>query len=343
MKSMMKRMVIVGCLVVILGFTTGSRDVFGAESPAEFFKGKTITWIFSGDAGSPGELISRTIAPFLGKEIGAKVRIEDKGTDEGVNYTYNQGSKDGLTLCTKTSDAIIGNDILKAPGVQFEADKFNFVADVYPAIKMFQVSPKLPYKTVDSLRKAKGLRAGGTSAKGSIAISDAVMLEILGLDGKIITGFKGKKDLTLAIARGEIDFMVTSDNMAYRDEKDGYVVNLFAVGKKRSIAVPNVPSFADLGLKVPKAMEAANKFVISGGTAVVLPPGVPHDRVEYLRKVFQTLSNNKELQKAIEKLTGDQRPFTPGHELQEDMVEMKADKDLANKLDTIFKKYTAVR
>jgi tripartite-type tricarboxylate transporter receptor subunit TctC len=96
-------------------------------------------------------------------------------------------------------------------------------------------------------------------------------------------------------------------------------------------------------VKVSKEMAAVHKFVISGGTAVFLPPGVPRERVEYLRKVFQTLSNNKELQNALERLTGDRKPFVSGQELQEEMAEIKSDKELANKLDAIFKKYTAVR
>ena len=340
---MMNRMLIIGCLVVSLGLMAVSKDISGAEAPADFFRGKTFVWIFAGDAGSSGDLATRIIAPFLAKDLGAKVRVENKRTDEGENYLYNQGTRDGLTLCTKSSDAIIANEILKAPGVHYETDKFNFVSNVSPNIKMFQISPKLPYKTLDALRKAKGLRAGGTSAKGSIAVGAAVMLELLGLDGKVITGFKGKKNLTLAVARGEIDFMVTSDNAAMRDEKDGYVVNLFAIGDKRSVAVPHAPSLSELGVKVSKEMAAAYKFVSSSGTAVFLPPGVARERVEYLRKKFQALSNNKELQKELERLTGDRRPFVSGQELQEEMAEIKADKELANKLDAIFKKYTAVR
>ena len=90
------------------------------------------------------------------------------------------------------------------------------------------------------------------------------MFEILGLDGKVITGFKGKKDLILALARGEADFMVTSDNTAMKDEKDGYVVNLMTTGDKRSVVVPHIPSLSELGVKVPKELEAVHTFVSSG-------------------------------------------------------------------------------
>jgi len=64
-----------------------------------------------------------TIAPFLEKEIGVKVRIENRDTDEGINYVYNQGTRDGLTLGIKTSDSILGNELIKAPGVRYETKK----------------------------------------------------------------------------------------------------------------------------------------------------------------------------------------------------------------------------
>ncbi len=343
MKRIMNHMVRIGCLAVFWAMMAGSQEASGAATPEEFYRGQTLKWIVIDDPGSGPDLIGRIIVPFLAREIGAKVKIENRKSEEGVNYLYNQGARDGLTLGAKSRDAMIANEILKAPGVRYETDKFNFVADVSPALKMFQISPKVPYKTLDALRKAKGLRAGATSAKGSLAICGAVMAEILGLDANVITGFKGRKALTLAIARGEVDFMVPTDNSAMRDEKDGYVVNLFAVGQKRSAGAPQAPALSELGVAIPKEMAAAHKFISASGTAMILPPGVPAERVEYLRKVFQTLSNNEELQKGLEKLTGARKAFVSGQELQEEMAEIKADKELANKLDAIFKKYTAVR
>ena len=340
---MEKRRETIGILMIFLILTAVGHNAWGAQSPEEYYRGKTIVWIFSGDAGSGGELITRTIAPFLEKETGAKVRIENKQTDEGVNFIYNRGSRDGLNLCTKSVDAIIGNEILKAPGVHYESEKFNYISDVYPSIKIFQASPKLPYKTLDALRKAKELKAGATSAKGSIAITSAVTFAILGLDGKVITGFKGKKELTLAVARGEVDFMITSDNAAKRDEKDGYTINMFTIGTKRSAAVPHVPSIAEVGVTIPKELESAHQFVNSAGTAVFFPPGVLVERVDFLRKAFIKLSENKELQNALGKLTGVIQTFGSGYELQKYMIEMKSDKGLAAQLDSIFKKYTAVR
>ncbi len=343
MNRTMNRMSMIVVLVILSGLMMGGKAALGADASEEFFRGKTVDWIVALEPGSTTDLIARTIAPFLAKEIDVKIKIENRKTDEGINYIYNQGTKDGLTLGIKDSDSIIGNDIAKAPGVQYETDKLNFIADVYPSIKIFSISPKLPYKTLDALKKAKGLKAGGTSAKGSLAVTSAVMTEILGLDAKIITGFKGSKELTLATARGEVDFMIPRDTTAMRNEKDGYAVSLFALGNKRSAVLPNAPSVPEVGIKVPKDLGAAYKFVTSGGLTVVLPPGVPQARVEHLRKAFQRLNNNQELQKAMEKMTGGWIPFVPGQEVQQEMADIKADKALAAKLDALFKKYSVVR
>lgn len=340
---MFRRGIIMGVFIAFLGFMMGHREACAAVAPEEFYQGKTLNWIVASEPGSPTDIITRTIAAFLGKEIGAKVRIEDRKTDEGINYLYNHGTRDGLTLASKTTDYIIGSEILKTPGVQYETEKFNFLADIYPSVKLFEISPKLPYKTLDALRKAKGLRAGGTTSRGSLALSSAVMLEMLGLDGKVITGFKGKKNLLLAMARGEVDLIVTNDDTSLRDEKDGYVVNLFTVSNKKSPVLPQVPTLSEVGVKVPKELEAAHKFIMTGGIAVALPPGVPQERVEYLRKVFQGLNNNNELRSEMIKLTGAWRNFVPGQELQQEMAAIKADKELASKLGAIFQKFSAVR
>ena len=343
MRSQLINRVVIGAFIAGLGLFMVHTGASAAGTPAEFYRGKTLNWIVASSSGSPTDLITRTIAPFLAKEIGAKVKVEDRKTDEGINYLYNQATRDGLTLGSKVTGAIIGNEITKAPGALYQTDKFHFVADVYPSVKLFVISTKLPYKTLEALRQAKGLRAGGTSARGDLALNSAVMLEVLGLDGKVITGFKGKKDLILALARGEVDIAVTPDDTSVSDEKDGYLVNLFTVTDKRSVVLPKVPSLSEIGVKVPKELEAVHKFISTGGIAVALPPGVPPDRVEYLRKVLQDLNNNTELQKAMTKLTGAWRPFVPGAELQQEMADILANKEMATKLDAIFKKFSAVR
>lgn len=334
---------LIGCASLALGLLIGCSQGTGAANPAEFYKGKTLTFVVPSSAGGATDLYARVAATHLSKQIGATVKVENVAPDEGANYVYNEAKRDGLTFVVPPTSAVISNDILKAPGANYETDKFNFISDIGPTGKIFQISPKIPYKTLEALLKAKDLKGGGTSAKGSLAIGSAVMIEILGLDAKVITGYGGVGDLTMAMGRGEIDFRVTSDNSAKKDEEDGNIVNLFATSKVRSQALPNVPTLFDLGVKVSDDLEAARAYIDNNGTAVALPPEVPKDRVDFMRDAFTKLGENKELQNEIEKMTGFWRPFTPGKELQDTMNMMKANKGLAGQLDAIFAKHKATQ
>lgn len=330
-------------LSVVLGAACNTTPK--AVSPEEFYRGKNVVIIASsGTAGGDAtDLVARTVAVYLAKEIGANVKVENRDTDEGVNYVYTEGKRDGLMLVTKATNALVSNDILKAPGVLYDTNKFNFIADMHPAGAMMELSAKLPYKNLDDLRRAKGLKGGGTTAKGMLALGSSLAMEVLGLDGKVITGFNGKKALTLALGRGEVDFTVPTDTSAKQDEADGYIRNFLVLGDKRSIVLPDVPTLSEAGVKVPKELEAPLKYLSLGGYAAAVPPDVPADRVEYLRKVFSKLSENPELQAGIVKATGAGGPFMSGQELQDKVAAVKANNELAAQLDKIVAKHTAVQ
>lgn len=334
---------IVGILGLALGLATGCLQASTSNSAQEFYKGKTVTWIVSSQAGADTDLLARAIAPVLSKELGATVKVENRDSAEGINWVYTDAKRDGLTMVMKSTVAVISDDVLKAPGVLYEADKYNYVADVNPARTIVQGSPKNPYRTVEDMRKAKGLRGGGTTAKGALAIGAAVTAEILGLDAKIITGFNGKKNLTLALARGEADYLVSADGMAKKDEDDGFIVNLFTLNKERSDVVPSAPSMFEAGVTVPKELEAVYQFATGSGTSAALPPEVPQERIDYMRDVFNRLSGSEDLRKEYEKLTPVWTPFISGKDLQARMASIKANKDLVAQLDKIFSKYKATQ
>ncbi|MCL5959232.1 MAG: tripartite tricarboxylate transporter substrate-binding protein [Chloroflexi bacterium] len=332
-------------VTLLMGLAVGCSQASKSAAPEEFYRGKTLTWVVSAGAtgGDETDLLSRAVAPYLAKELGATVKVTNMASDEGLNWVYEQAKRDGLTLVAKSTSAVVAPDIMKAPGILYETEKFNILADIFPAGKVMQISPKLPYKTLDDLRQAKGLKGGGTVAKGSLGLSAAVGLEILGLDGKVITGFKGKKDLTLALARGEIDFMLTNDAGAAKDAADGYAVNLLVVTKDRSVFVPEVPTMYELGVKVPREMESALEFILAAGYMTALPPEVPPERVEFLRGAFQRVGANPELKAELKKITGASSPFLTGKMLQDRMNTMKSNKVLADQLDALFTKYGAVQ
>ena len=111
--------------VLVMGPATAK-----AESPAEFYKGKTIHWIVSSGAGATTDLMSRICAQSLGDKIGAKVKVENMDRNKGVNYAFANAKPDGLTLASKARTALVLNEVAKAPGIKYKSTEFLYIADM---------------------------------------------------------------------------------------------------------------------------------------------------------------------------------------------------------------------
>lgn len=338
-QSVSRNGTIILVVALLVALSIGCIQGIQSVSPEEFYKGKTMTLVVSSTVGSGTDLIGRAVGPHLAKEIGATLKIENVRAEEGLNDTFTEGPRDGLTIVINSANAYLTDDILKTPGTVYETEKFNFVGLANPSTTMFQISPKLPHKTLEALRQAKGLKGGATTAKGSIAVSGALMFEMLGLDGRIVTGYGGKSEVVLALAKGEVDFMVTSDSSAKKDQDNGNLINLFSVSRERSPAVPDVPTVFELGVDVPKELVPIHEYVTANGTALALPPEVAKERVEYLRKAFVKLNDNKDVQSDVQRVVGVWRTFIPGDKVQESMNAVKANKALAGQIEAMFEKY----
>lgn len=340
MKTYAKRLAaIIVMFILSLGLSMGDACGSAIEKPEQFYRGKTFTWIVASNAGSGTDLTTRAIAPFLGSELGTFVKVINKGTDEGINWVYTDVKADGLTMLSNDSSAVLFNDLLKAPGVQYVSEKFLYVADMSPDSYGLFVSPKRPYRSLDDLRKAKGLKLAGTSAKGMMAVTSAVLLEVLGLDGKVITGYDGATRAMLAVAQGELDLMPIRCTTAMLKVKAGDMIPLFNIPNERTKVFPDLPTMGEFGAKVPKELEDAHNAVSYSGLAVALPPGVAQDRLEYLREIFNRLNTNKDLQGQMVKVGGVFQEFVAGKELQNRIIKMKANQALGSQLDALLNKY----
>ncbi|MDP2645399.1 MAG: tripartite tricarboxylate transporter substrate-binding protein [Desulfobacterales bacterium] len=326
-------------------FFTAANPVPAAETAAQFYQGKTIEWVTSGLAGGSTDLLARVLAPYLAKETGAQVKVEAMGSDKSVNYVYGRVKPDGLTLLTRDTASLKLSALLKTPGARWDLGKFNWLADALPEKAMFGVSPKLAHRTLEGLKAAEVLKAGGTGARGGMAVVPAVMFEVFGLNGKVISGYRGVKALALALAKGEIDVISgSSETTSERNQKEGHAVYLFTLGNERSALFPDLPAVDELGIKIPQNAQDAYELVASGtGKAVATSPGVPADRIAYLRRAFDNLVADPEVKKSLKKFAKSDPKYIPGEKLQADMVKLVNNQSLTRELEAIINKYLAVK
>ena len=340
-----KILMLLGIFVLGSGLPMTYAQTSGGDGVEAFYRSKTMTCVVSSEPGGGNDTIARILVPHLARETGTKVLVKNMtgGSMEGNNWVYSDAKRDGLTILAEGTMPLLLNDLLRSPGAHYATEKFIFLTGALPDFTVFAVSAKLPHRTIDALRQAKGLRVGASSARGYIATSGAVMTAVLGLDAKVVTGYKGLKSVLLAVAQGEMDVVVASEPDIANAAKGGDIVPLFIVGEQRSPLYPNLPTIRELGINIPKELIDAYKTITANSRTMALPPGVPDDKVDYMRKVFKKMSETKEVQADVTRWAGVWRPFIPGEKMQEEISTIKANKALGSQMEGILKKYAAAK
>lgn len=329
-----------GALVLAIGLIAGNALEARGQSPAAFYKGKTIEWIVSSEAGSSTDLLSRIAANHLGEALGAKVKVENMGRNKGLNFAFTRSKGDGLTLVSKAAVPYIMNDLANAPGVRYKCTEFNALANMMASSVFLFARKDFPYTTIEALRQAKGVKAGGTSARGNMVVASAFLFEVIGIDGKVIPGYKNPPAILLALGQGEVDLLAIQASTGLKKVEEGSIIPLFALGDERSPQLPDVPTLEELGVRITDEWTSVYNLISMSGQAVMTTPGVPAERVRFLRETFKNLSKNKTLETEMEKVAGYWTPFETGEKMQVKIEKVLSNEKLADQVETLVNKYS---
>jgi hypothetical protein len=172
----------------------------------------------------------------------------------------------------------------------------------------------------------------GASNPGATTYDLPLLLNsVLGARFRIVTGYPGSREITLALDRGEVQGACgigwTGIELMHPD--------WFAKDTVRVLVQLSTKGHADLNSRnVPRAGEFAHtdddrrviELVFSQGVfgrPYVLPPGVPPERVTALRAAFMTALNDKALRAEAAKMQFDVDPIS-GDDLQKFVSDLYA-------------------
>src|SRR3954454_629152 len=100
-----------------------------AQSGADFFKGKTVTYIVSTAPGGGFDLYGRLVSEYMQKYLPGSTfvvkNVPGAGHLIGTNTIY-ASKADGLTIGT-FSTGLIYNQLVKLDGVQFDLEKMSWI------------------------------------------------------------------------------------------------------------------------------------------------------------------------------------------------------------------------
>jgi tripartite-type tricarboxylate transporter receptor subunit TctC len=300
-----------------------------AQSP--FYQGKTITLVVGFTAGSYDDLWPRLIAQYLPKYIPGNPTVivqnmPGAGSMIAANYLYGVVKPDGLTL-GGIQPALYFNQLIGLKEVKFDWPKFNFIGSPWQSPLLLYMRADTPYKTIQDVRTAaEPPKCGSTGPSSTGNYFPKLLNDILGTKFQVVSGYQGGTDVDLAVERGELHcraFTIVTyfgREPFFTWEKKGFVRNLIQTGRKRDPRLPNVPTIYELmdQYKTPESGRRLAAVVLANddmGRPIVMPPGVPPERVKIVRDAFnQAMADSKLLDEAKKKkLESDP---TGGEELQ---------------------------
>ena len=123
------RIVIRGLAAAIVAIVPASAGL--AQSPADFYRGKTVEIVIGYSVGGGYDIYARLIARHLGKHIPGNPKVVPKNMEGAggmrmANWLYGAAPKDG-TVIGATSRAMAFEPLLGNKSAQYDASRVTFI------------------------------------------------------------------------------------------------------------------------------------------------------------------------------------------------------------------------
>jgi tripartite-type tricarboxylate transporter receptor subunit TctC len=273
-----------------------------AQTAAEFYRGKSIDLEIGYSVGGGYDLYARLVARHLGQHIPGNPTIVPRNMEGAAslrlaNYLYAAAPKDGTAIGAISRGAAF-DPLLGEKNAQFDASKFSWIGSANNEVS---VCGALQSSGITSFNDVltKPLTIGATGVGDDTYQFPALMNAVLGTKFKMITGYPGGNDITLALERGEVQgrcgWSWSSIMATHKDWVTGKKITvLVQMSLSKHPDLPDVPLVMDLA----KTDEQRQIFKLIFARQVMgrpfaAPPEVPADRLTALRQAFAETMKDK--------------------------------------------------
>lgn len=292
-----------------------------AMSPAEFYKGRTVKIIQGYGVGGTYGKSSTSLGNHLKDEIGAASVIAQSMPGAGglkmTNYAYNAAPKDGSVI-VMPPDTLVITELLRPGKAKYQSDKFTFLGGAVRSNSLLAIRSSTGVKSWKDLQTMEAPFA--SSGVGSQTYQIPALLNgLLKTRIKIVRGYRGSRKMMLAMEQGEVAGINLSW-LAFKTSRkawfeNGYAIPLIQMGPQAAPEHPDVPLLRTLVDPVDRPIVGFMSTLVSIGRSLAFPPGVPEDRVAFLRAAFAKVVRKPEFVAEMKKSRIEVTPST-GEEIQ---------------------------
>ena len=294
-----------------------------AQDVADFYANRSITILVGAGPGGITDTSARIIGGYLEELVpgGPSVIVQNMpggGSVTMANHIYRSAARDG-TVLGYSLPAVIVAQLMEPRRARYDGRELTWIGSAITATNVITVLDDAPATTVDEALEAEIIL--GATGRGSLLYQLPTMArELLGLNIRIITGYQGSAEISLAMERGEVhgqasglDFWSLARPQWLENER---LHHLIRIGPPDPRA-PGTLHITDLlATDRERALAGILEIGPNMGWPLFAPPELPADRVAALRAAFAEMLENEAFEEAI--MTSMRAPLTPkdGAELQ---------------------------
>jgi len=285
------------CLLAFCGCLAGTR-ANAQNTVADFYRGKQIDIVVGSSAGGGYDTYARLIARHFGAHIPGNPEIvvqnmPGAGSNKATGYVYSVAPKDGTAIGAVFPGAML-DPLIGDAQVQHDPNKLIYLGSANSDVYICFVRSDAPAKTFQDVFTHEVI-VGASNTGGTTRDLPAMLNNLIGTKFRIVSGYAGSKEITLAIERNEVNGacgLGWTGLPAMHPDWFGakklmtVLVQLDMKGhpELNAMGVPLSMQFAktDDERHVMELLESQGRF----GRPYVLPPGVPDERVAALRQAF---------------------------------------------------------
>jgi tripartite-type tricarboxylate transporter receptor subunit TctC len=290
-----------------------------ADSVEDFYRGKTLSIIIGYGVGGGYDLYGRLLARHIAAHLPGKPNVVSQnmtgaGSLRSAQYLYAVAPKDGTTIGT-FGRTIATTPLLTPAAAQFDGTKFTWLGSITNEVSACATWHTSPVKTWNDWLRTEVTMAG----EGPGADPDVYALlykNVFGAKTKLVTGYQGTNEATLAMERGEVEGLCglswsTLQSRHLKWMKDGSINILVQAALRKQPEFGNVPLASEL-TKDPEKQQILKLFLASQEMArpFAAPPDIPADRKAALIDAFTKTMRDPDFMADAKSLNLDINPLS---------------------------------
>ena len=274
---------------------------------AAAFPDRPIKFILGFGTGGPTDIVARTLAEQLSKDLGEPVIVENKTGASGniATEAVANADADGYTYLIAANPLAVNETLFPDFAVKFSRD-LTTIAPISTSVNVLSVGPSLRVQTLaDFIARAR--QATNAVTYATVGIGSSSHLAGVLFDMRVGTKmlpvvYHGGDDALKDLLGGRVDAWFAPIPSVLGSIQAGQLTALATTGPTRAPSFPQVPTLAELGVA---------GYDVQLWTGLFARKGVPAEAVQTMRNAVAHALGSSETRTALERIAIAPSAMTP--------------------------------